>query len=99
MRRVAAVFAGLVFLMTTALSAEASFPPVKFEATREKVAAICESLGDRVSYTGWRYEPDQYGCVDTDTGNVLICEDDGGCTLYFGARLTATAKDALNRRA
>jgi hypothetical protein len=99
MRRVVAFCAILAFFMFGALSAQASYPPIKFKATREKIAAICESLGDRVSYTGWKYEPDQYGCVDTDTGNVLICEDDGACTLYFGARLTPTVLGALNLRA
>jgi len=99
MRRVAAVIAGLAFFMTTALSAQASFPPIKFKATREKVAAICESFGDHVSYTGWKYKSDQYGCVDTETGNVLICEDDGGCTLYFDARLIAITEGALNPQA
>jgi hypothetical protein len=78
------------------LSAEASFPPVKFTSTRERIAAVCEMLRPHVSLTAWHYERGQYGCVDTDTGNVIICESDGRCTLYYGPRPLLTD---LNRRA
>ena len=75
-----------LFLAFT-IPAEASFAPVKFKSTRERIAQVCDDLGPRASLTAWHYEADQYGCVDTETGNVLICESDGNCTLYFGSRL------------
>lgn len=76
--------------------AQASFAPVKFKSTRERIAQVCTDLGPRASLTAWHYETGQYGCVDTETGNVLVCESDGNCTLYFGRRLV---RANLNRQA
>lgn len=86
----------MTLLLTLPLPAQASFAPIKFKSTRERVAQICADLGPRASLTAWRYENDQYGCVDTETGNVLVCESDGSCTLYFGP---GTVVASLSRQA
>ena len=68
-------------------SASASFPPKVFKASQDEIAARCESLGERASYTAWNYKADEYGCVDTKTGFVLICKvGTEVCKLYFPGR-------------
>jgi hypothetical protein len=66
--------------------AHASFPPKSFTASRAEMARACDALGHDVSYDAWTYKPGEYGCVDLKTGNVVICQTDGTCKLYFAAR-------------
>lgn len=75
------------FVAVLSLPAAASFPPKTFSASKEDIAARCEALGDRASYTAWDYKPGEYGCVDIKTGFVLICKAASEvCKLYFPAR-------------
>lgn len=73
-------------IAAAALPAAASQPPVIFIASPDKIAELCAELGPRVSLTAWHFEDDQYGCADTATGSVIVCEKDQTCTLYFGPR-------------
>jgi hypothetical protein len=88
------LFAAGTLFLASCHPAEASSPPIKFKSTRDDIASACASLGARASLTTWNFKPDQYGCVDTETGNVVICESDGTCTFYFGP-----IADLLSRRA
>ena len=70
-----------------AAPAFASFPPKTFKASQEEIAARCAGLGSRASTTAWDYKSGEYGCVDTRTGFVLICQKaNETCKLYYPAR-------------
>ncbi|CAN5271446.1 hypothetical protein BH10PSE7_BH10PSE7_36990 [soil metagenome] len=73
-------------LAAFAVPASASQPPVTFIASPDKVAEFCSDWGTKASLTSWSFEDEQYGCANTETGAVIVCEKDQTCTLYFGPR-------------
>ena len=75
-------------LSVIAMPAAASQPPITFIASPDKIAELCADFGPSLSLTAWDFKDDQYGCADTETGTVIVCENDGTCTLYFGPRPT-----------
>ena len=73
-------------LSAFAVPAMASQPPITFTASPDVVDEMCGEWGPDASLTAWSFDDDQYGCANTDTGAVIVCEKDETCTLYFGPR-------------
>jgi hypothetical protein len=65
------------------MTAEASFSPVKIKLTRDELARICEDFGSSGIGKGLVGTGGTYGCKNTETGDVIECEVDGNCTIYF----------------
>jgi hypothetical protein len=83
--RLASTAALVLAVALPAIDANASFPPKSFKSTRTEMARACEALGSDASYDAWQYKPGEYGCANLSTGNIVICQHDGSCKLYFGA--------------
>ncbi|MGE3830761.1 MAG: hypothetical protein AB7F76_07185 [Parvibaculaceae bacterium] len=74
---------GLTILMLTGTVAEASFPPTKIKLTRKELAEMCDGFGSSGIGKGLISTGGSYSCENTETGDVIECEADGNCTIYF----------------
>jgi hypothetical protein len=90
MIRSSVLAAGLMALVS--MPAFASYPPIKYSATRADIASRCEALGAQGQ--GWGLEGDfgAYGCRNTANGNTVKCSTDGHCTDYSGDARWSTVK-------
>jgi hypothetical protein len=66
-----------------ATAAQASFPPKKWNISREKVAETCDALGADGRGFGLDTTSGKYGCENLASGSTLICEESGECKYYF----------------
>jgi len=62
----------------------ASYAPIKYHATRDKIAERCSGLGDRGESWGLDGSAGTYGCRNTDNGAAVSCNEDNLCTDYSG---------------
>ena len=74
---------GLSVLMFTSMTAEASFSPVTIKLTRDELAKMCDGFGSSGIGKGLVSADGPYSCENIETGDVIECEADGDCTIYF----------------
>lgn len=74
---------GLSILLFSSMVAEASFSPVKIKLTRDELAKMCDSFGSSGIGKGLIDTDGTYSCENIETGDVIECEADGNCTIYF----------------
>ena len=74
---------GLSILMFSSMVAEASFSPVKIKLTRDELAKMCDSFGSSGIGKGLIGTDGAYSCENIETGDVIECEADGNCIIYF----------------
>lgn len=78
------LIAAALFLAALAHPAFASYPPIKYHASREDIAAACTKLGAGGQGWGLDTAAGDYGCRNLVTGNTVKCREDGSCTDYSG---------------
>lgn len=78
------IITATVLFFALSLPALASYAPIKYQSSREKIAASCALLGEHAESWGLDQLTGDFGCRDMENGNAVRCTEDGQCTDYSG---------------